>query len=411
MAIRGAQTGFNPVSDQLIREVSQLYIVQPQDYALISVLNTRGLKFVKEGVTVNVLGTPLSKMSVSNFKYEVQSQEIIGQKDYINLAGGYAADATSLVVDNSEIFPKYAMVKVPRTGEIFWVTSVTTATDALTVSRGFAGTTAAALNDNDELIVLGPAYPENSVSGDITNSQPSYTYNYTQIFRAPYGLSRTRAKTKVYNTTDQYEQDKLMKLVEILRFKNAVYWDGERSTSTSDSTRTTAGILTSISASNVRNASGNLTEAEFDSWLTDVFNRKGGSREKTIFAGSRGISAISGFAKNRLELNQDIASIYSASTQKFEYGLVTYKYHTPFGKCTIVYEPYFDQQTSGTYPLSTWMVALDMDFIDDVFLMDSDLQARDDIQANDVDGRKGEWLFESGVRTAVPEAHHIIKNI
>jgi hypothetical protein len=179
MTVRGAQTGFNAVSDQLVREVSPLYIVQPQDYALISVLNTRGLKFVKEATRVNVLGKPMNKLSVANFKFEVQTQEVIGQKTYINLAAGYSASATSIVVDDSELVPKYSLVKVPRTGEIFWVTAVTASTDTLTVTRGYAGTTAAILLDNDELIILGPAYPENSSSGDIITAQPSYTYNYT----------------------------------------------------------------------------------------------------------------------------------------------------------------------------------------------------------------------------------------
>lgn len=56
-------------------------------------------------------------------------------------------------------------------------------------------------------------------------------------------------------------------------------------------------------------------------------------------------------------------------------------------------------------------VALDLNLIKFVYFTNGVLRAFDDIQENDRDGRKGEWLMEWGVQVNVPKAHAIIKNV
>jgi len=56
-------------------------------------------------------------------------------------------------------------------------------------------------------------------------------------------------------------------------------------------------------------------------------------------------------------------------------------------------------------------VALDLNLIKLVYFNNGVLKSFDDIQENDRDGRKGEWLMEFGAQVNVPKAHSWIRGI
>jgi len=394
--IRGAADTFIISSDEIVRNVSKLYMTEPRKFALMAMVHTQGLEYQKEASQVNVTGQPVGVIMVDNPKFEMQLDSVNEIKTAVNLAAGYNSSAVSIVVDDGSVVEKYGLIYVPRTGEIMRASSVTTNT--LTVTRGQAGTTAAALLDNDELVMLNSAYAENTQSGDALFKNTTFDYNYTQIARMPYGNSRTEQGTKKYGIDNSYEKKKKMALIDMLRKNNGNMWLGGRSIDSANKFRTTGGVLSFIDSANVYDVNGNLTKAEFEYWMRKyalAYN----STKKTLFAGSRLIEKINGWASDKVVYNTN------ASVSKF--GLSVKTYSTAWGDIDIVYESYFDEVTS----LNGYGVCLDLDLIKFVYFSNGVLRALDDIQESDRDGRKGEWLMEWGCQCNVPKAHAIIKNV
>lgn len=398
--VRNIVDTFGVSSDEIIREVSKLYLARPNEYALVSLVHSQGMEFEKMPDEVNVQGMPMGAEVVYNPKFEQHIDEIESDEVTVNYAAGYAANATSIVVSDGALVPKYALIYVPRTGEILRVSSVSTHT--LTVTRGESGTTAAALVHGDTFIIQGAAYAENALSGDARFPQTAFTYNYTQIVREPFGESRTSAGTKYYNNAQSYERRKAAALVSMLRKWNGTLWTGGRDIDTTNKFRTSGGVLEFIDSGNVMDVNQNLTRADFDYFCRKMAFAYNNNR-KTLFAGSRLLEKIDGWA--------DEKNIINDKGVLNEFGLAVTSYRTRWGILDLVWEPYFDKMTVGTTPLNTYGVVLDLSLLKIKYLSNGVLKARDDIQENDRDGRKGEWLMEAGLAVNVQKAHAIIRGV
>lgn len=392
--IRAAADTFNINSDEIIRNVSKLYMAEPRSYALMSLVHSQGMDFQIESSKVNVTGSPVGVIIVDNPKFEMQLDSINEIKTSVT-AAALSTDVTVYVTDGA-IVGKYDLIYVPRTGEIMRASSVSSNT--LTVTRGQAGTTAAALLASDEVVMLNSSYAENAVSGDIRFKNTSFDYNYTQIAREPYGNSRTEQGTKKYGIDNSYDRKKKMALIDMLRKNNGTMWVGGRSIDSTNKFRTTGGVLSFIDSANVYDVNNNLTQAEFEYWMRKyalAYN----NTKKTLFASSKLIEKINSWASDKV--------VYNSNAAVTKFGLSVKTYTTAWGDLDIVYEAYFDEVSS----LNGYGVALDLNLIKFVYFVNGVLRAFDDIQENDRDGRKGEWLMEFGVQVNVPKAHSILKGV
>lgn len=392
--IRAAADTFNISSDEIIRNVSKLYMTEPRSFALMSLVHSQGLDYQIDGSQVNVTGSPVGVIMVDNPKFEMQLDSVNEIKTSVTAAA--LSSATTVYVADGAIVGKYDLIYVPRTGEIMRASSVSSNT--LTVTRGEAGTTAAALLASDELVMLNSSYAENAVSGDIRFKNTSFDYNYTQIAREPYGNSRTEQGTKKYGIDNSYDRKKKMALIDMLRKNNGTMWVGGRSIDSTNKFRTTGGVLSFIDSANVYDVNNNLTQAEFEYWMRKyalAYN----NTKKTLFASSKLIEKINSWASDKV--------VYNSNAAVTKFGLSVKTYTTAWGDLDIVYEPYFDEVSS----LNGYGVALDLNLIKFVYFVNGVLRAFDDIQENDRDGRKGEWLMEFGVQVNVPKAHSILKGV
>ena len=394
--VRSAADTFNIDSNEIVRSVSKLYMTEPRSFALMAMVHSQGLDYQIEPSMVNVTGTPVGVIMVDNPKFEMQLDSIDEIKTSVNLPAGYLSTDVSIVVADGALVDKFALLYVPRTGEIMRVSSVSANT--LTVTRGEAGTTAAALLHNDELVLLNSSYAENTTSGDISFKNTTFDYNYTQISRQPYGNSRTEQGTKKYGIDNSYERKKKMALIKMLRENNGNMWLGGRDIDSTNKFRTTGGVLSFIDSANVYDVNANLTQAEFEYWMRKyalAYN----NTKKTLFASSRLIERINSWASDKV--------VYNTNAAVAKFGLSVKTYSTAWGDLDIVYEPYFDEVSS----LNGYGVALDLNNIKFVYFANGVLKAYDDIQENDRDGRKGEWLMEWGVQVNVPKSHAILKGV
>lgn len=116
---------------------------------------------------------------------------------FINFGAGYASGVTTFVIDNGSgaaapSIQAGQILYLQRTREIFRVLTVTGGGTGITVAtRPFGRIAAAALVDNDQLIVIGTAFEEGSARPSARGLTTTYVINYTQIFRNAWAVTDT----------------------------------------------------------------------------------------------------------------------------------------------------------------------------------------------------------------------------
>lgn len=201
--------------------------------------------------------------------------------DQVN--GAITTGETALVVDNGSRFRANDVVQVRITGEILLVTAVSTNT--LTVVRSVgdsSGTGAATIADNSDLMILGNAVPQGAAVGTPNSWDEAYVFNYTQIFRTPFGFTNTELAVENYTGDDLSVRQKEMAGNHRVDIEKSLLW-GERSGQLNASTNTpqyTAGGLDYYLTANIKSSVGTLTEPEVADEAEDVFQATGGSSSR-----------------------------------------------------------------------------------------------------------------------------------
>lgn len=310
----------------------------------------------------------------------------------INASSGYAAGITALVVDDETIFVPYDVIKVPRTGEVMLVTAVNPDTHAVTVIRGYGVTAAAALVDNDNLMRIGNAQKEFSKAPQSKIKQPTKEYNYTQIFRTTFDQSMTGAAEALKtNETERVRLRKDKSVEHRMDIERAFIW-GERKEDVAEKRRMAGGLLSFVKT-NVEDigAISNFTEKRFEDFCADIF--KYGSKSKLFVCGSALGSQINNIASGKIQ----------TEVGQNRYGLRIAKYMSFHGDLNIVTSQTFEQEYAG------WGFSLELKNIDYRPLSGRDTKMRANIQANDEDGWKDEYLTEAGLRVRLEETHGVFK--
>jgi hypothetical protein len=335
----------------------------------------------------------LRKEKATNPEFNWLERDLEARWDAINNAAGYANNATSIVVDNGTYFRAGMLVKVPRTGEVILVTAV--ATNTLTVKRQFGETVAAALNDNDPLLIIGNVNEEGAKAPSDAGGNPVKMFNYTGIVRTPFSVTNTANASKTYGgklITQEQKQHGIEHRIDLER--QFLFGERYEDLTGTHPKRSTRGLLKWIS-SNVYDAGGQLTETEFNNWLEGVFAK--GSSKKLLLAAPRVISTIDSWGVGKLK---------TVSEANAKYGLHVTQYISSHGELNIVKEPLFEGSVYGGYA-----TALDLENISYKYLERRDTALKTNIQDNDADGRRDEYLTEAGLMVQLPQTHGLLTGV
>jgi hypothetical protein len=336
--------------------------------------------------------------AAKNPKFSWFEDDLGARWDALNMAGNAAADATKIIFDTGGIFSVGDIVKVPRTGECFTITAVDPDGDnanEFTVVRGYGSTAAAIINNDDPLVIIGNANQEGAGVRTIKSTQEVEVYNYTQIWRTPFGVTNTQNASDFYGGSDlSYQQKK--KGIEHARDIARSFLFGELKLDTTGThpKRTTKGLLGFLSENNYA-AGGALTQAEFDTNVAEVCF-KYGSKEKLMLCSARVLSTINTWALGKLQIQQDETT----------FGLAVVKYVSPFGILNLVHEPMFEGAIYGGYA-----AILDVENIKYRPLKGRDTKLNTNIQANDTDGRTDEYITEAGLEVRSAKTHAIVTGV
>ena len=153
-----------------------------------------------------------SSESTDDPKYNHFRDELPNRTIVVN--GALNSSPTTLTFDNDTddegFLVKGVVIHNHTTGENLLCTADgNTSANTVAISRGFGGSTAQAVADNEVLSIAGFADQEGGTAPTAISFDPTTDYNYTQIFKTAVQVSRTLQNT--YLRTGDKEQEVIEK--------------------------------------------------------------------------------------------------------------------------------------------------------------------------------------------------------
>lgn len=281
---------------------------------------------------------------------------------------------------------------VSFTPEVMRVVSVASDT-TFTVVRGAAGTTGAAIADDQFLLLIGSSYAEGTRAPLANSRNPVKYSNFTQIFKDTYELTGTAAETKV-RTGDPVKNDKKRKAFDHARAIEMSILFGQKSETVGINgkpQRTTDGIRKFIAAGNTT-----IFSAPYD--LNDLLTAVSPVYDFDTEAGDTRIAFVGQGALNAFNLRMVSGTSQAAIRINYDrkesvFGVNFTEMVTPMGRILFKVHPLMNR--NSLYRNS--MLIMDFSALKWRPMRNRDTKFKDNVQHNDEDTQKGLWMTEAGL--------------
>lgn len=206
--------------------------------------------------------------------------------------------------------------------ELVRVTSI--ATDALTITRGWGGSTDAAHAQNSVVTLIAPALPQGSATLGQRTTTKTGKFNYTQIFEEEVVVSATMQATKKYTQQNdpEYQIGSQLEVLGVNMERTLLF--GRKNQATSSLPGAMDGILP-IFSTNVYNKAGAA--------LTQTFLEDG--MQAIWAAGGKPTLAVVNATQQR-RINTFLDGYRETDYSDEKLGAVVRRYHTVFGDIDIL---------------------------------------------------------------------------
>jgi hypothetical protein len=260
-----------------------------------------GLKETDNSQFMTILGklpsTPASQVEVRWLE-----DQLFPNRSTLAASATNVATTLSVATGTGVYFRAGDIVYVEQTGEKVEVSSISS--DDLTVARSIGGVAAASAASGGGLLVVGNASRQGADTGTLKSTDRVLGYNYTQIFRKPFGFTGTDAEIALYGADDP-EREAAKKRVEHKReLENAVWVGGRDFVAASPSSIGYMGGVLEYLSTNVFTGFGALSLTGFDVRIQQIL--QDGDMNKVIFAAptpARGLSHL--FTSNWQQAEND----------------------------------------------------------------------------------------------------------
>lgn len=312
----------------------------------------------------------------------------------VNVDGtGASSSSTSLGVDSGglDLVPGDILLvekaeSATYDNELVEVSSVTSDT-AIVIKRGAAGTSAANIPANSNLTRVGNVYAEGSGAPDASTRNPTKLTNYCQIFKTSYEITNTAKMTRT-RTGDPLKNDKKRRMFDHSVSMEFAWMFGvpHEDTSGSQPKRFTGGLRNFITTNNTIFAT-TPTEDTFLDATYPVFDYDAGTagNERIVFAGNGFLNSLNKLARDSSSTRVNFDGSIKA------YGMQLQRWILPQGTMYVRTHPLLN--VHGFYTNSAFII--DPSAI--IYRYMRDTKPQDNIQANDEDFLKGQWLTEAGL--------------
>jgi len=244
---------------------------------------------------------------------------------------GGTSTAVQITIDDATSYAPGTVLLIEETGEYIYVASI--ATNTMSVERGFANTTAATINSNYHVQRIGTTFEEGS-NRPIGIANLGYPrFNFMQIFRNSWDVTRTAKRTQYYTGDIVAKNKSDCMLFHSEDIERSMWW-GRRTLGVRNGRtyRTMDGILTQI-VTNVTAATATTNYDQLTAFLRPIFekNIKGKPNERIAFCGNGALTVINKIAK----LN---TTMYIEPGET-EFGLKVFKWISPYGDISLMTHP------------------------------------------------------------------------
>ena len=387
--VTGYRDTNNITSTQVTRDIRKDILLYDQDLTPLLVLSSQ----LNGGSAETV-----------NPKFEWYEEDRDTRRDTSTTTG---SSATQLTVGDATLWAEHDIWQNTVTGEVIRVVSVDSGT-LVTVVRDLAGAGASSFSSGDEYLRIGVAKQEGDTSVPSRSGNATAKFNYTQIFEKTYSMTGTAQNTANYTAPHDWDWRAMRAMQEFKLDQELAFLFGAKSADTSGEhpRRTTQGIVPTI-ATNVNDAGGTMTEAEWWSYYSSGFRYSNPQKVKFGFSARTPIDVLNGYPRGKLEVIQ--------ADQDTTYGLSIFKFRHPHGTVNLMTHNLLSDSTS-TY--SKYIVVLDLlgtgdgkNLIRRRYLQNRDTQIVQNVQERDRDGRKDRIFCESGLEMGLEKSHFLVKNI
>ena len=326
----------------------------------------------------------------------------------VNYGAGYSSTATSIVVADPLVFIENHLIVNQRTQELMFCTHVDTSTSTLTVTRGYSGSTRAAVTNGDVLIGLGAQLPEKADANSGTGSVPgAANFNYISRVSQTVQVSHTQEYCAMIDGVGQIEWDIVNAALQLKRQINqALIWNQRGTESTGDGTvYMTDGFLNRIQDNvlNCGDVNGVLSWKILNDWLYPMFVATNASPVKTVFCGANLFEGLCNIAR---ELNPN-QSEYYLPQQNENFGAMSLRLRTTQGGELQILRDKFG------FPVELGMggmgIVVDMAYAQLKEFNNEPLAWRRDIQLPQAHVRKDELWGSFSLKLLHPSLHGVIR--
>lgn len=287
-----------------------------------------------------------------------------------------------------------------RTLEVIWVSANPTSPfNQFAALRG-KGSTAAAMNDGDGLLIVGTSHMEGASLPTAITYDPTVVNNYTQIFRNVLDLTGTAQQTRMRwddaGPMKEYQRETL-ELHAMEMEKAFIFGTGVEDTTGAQPQRTTKGHISFVSTNISDFSSSGVSIDGWELFLEGCFKR--GSSEKAFLCGSRALNVLNKIARAHYTI--------TATPTSTSYGQKMSEWITPYGTLQVIQHPLFSENAT----FHSWGILVDPKFVVYRYLRGRDTDYKENRQNPGDDARKDEWLTESGYELQHENAHGVAKGL
>lgn len=260
--------------------------------------------------------------------------------------------ATSITVDNGAYFQPGDLLRPADSAEVMLVTAV--ATNTLTLTRAYGGTTAHPLSDNMKLTILGNAALEGAAAPAARFTSRTRRSNFTQIFTATVDVSGSIQASRAHGVADEADYQKQERTRELLRDLENTVLNGVAPAATQQGSASVRRSMNGILRATTTNSfspgiagfpvgagpgEDELTEEQLNAALRRIWEQSAGAIDTIVVGGAQ-----------KRRINDFLASqrAYAAADTRLR-NLVSV-YESDFGVCKVI--------------LSRWMPADTVLFLD-----------------------------------------------
>ena len=288
-----------------------------------------------------------------------------------------------------DVFKTDTQITNTYANEILIVSSVTDA-NTIVFKRAQGGSSAETITTGT-LTKIGSVFSEGTGAPDAAMRNPSKLYNYAQIFKTTYDITETAKRTKT-RTGDPVKNDKKRKMFDHSTALEFAWFFGKRNETTGANgkpQRLSGGLLWHLATyapSMITQYTTTPTETTFTDAIYKAFDyNSGAGDERIVFAGNGALNSLNRLAATQSRTRVNFDGIVDV------YGMKLQRWILPQGTIYVKSHPLFN-----THPVHTY----DMAVIDPTSLKYRHLRDttfKDNIQDNDADHVKGQWLTEAGM--------------